>query len=205
MLTIPIPQCLERALGSPAKGSVFSLMTSESKTPPSPSPSASNTGVPDFSEADARSSLPLAIGVLILRLGIPTATAWVQILERPLQNCLSPAPATGFASVKGTGALVGTKQVVGQEAQEGVEQVFMQESDTSNFLKKHGKRSPKSRDKVNEAQCVRCGGAQDNHVKTEDAPELTCCHLVHSYGWAGEQCSDKKTEAQKLRNLPGVS
>lgn len=83
---------------------------------------------------------------------------------------------------EGTGALVGTKQVVGQEAQEGecrghpgtqgsqacscgstgepalvvtglsfisgVEQVFMQESDTSNFLKKHGKRSPKSREQA---------------------------------------------------------
>ncbi|KAM7157280.1 putative cartilage matrix-associated protein isoform 1-T1 [Molossus nigricans] len=51
---------------------------------------------------------------------------------------------------EGTGASVGTSQVARQEAQEGVEQkIFMQESDASNFLKRRGKRSPKSREEVN--------------------------------------------------------
>ncbi|XP_025838510.1 unique cartilage matrix-associated protein [Vulpes vulpes] len=50
---------------------------------------------------------------------------------------------------EGTGASVGTQQVAEQEAQEDVEQIFMQESDASNFLKKRDKRSPKSRDEAN--------------------------------------------------------
>ncbi|XP_070457345.1 unique cartilage matrix-associated protein isoform X1 [Equus przewalskii] len=51
---------------------------------------------------------------------------------------------------QGTGVSVGTRQVEGQEAQEGVEQrIFMQESDASNFLKRRSQRSPKSRDEVN--------------------------------------------------------
>lgn len=107
---------------------------------------------------------------------------------------------------EGTGALVGTKQVVGQEAQEGecrghpgtqgsqacscgstgepalvvtglsfisgVEQVFMQESDTSNFLKKHGKRSPKSRDKVNGTDAGSLLLAYPCHSFS-----LSCCQL----------------------------
>ncbi|KAF5928698.1 hypothetical protein HPG69_008486 [Diceros bicornis minor] len=51
---------------------------------------------------------------------------------------------------EGTDASVGTRQVAGQEAQEGVEQkIFMQESDALNFLKRRGKRSPTSRDEIN--------------------------------------------------------
>ncbi|KAB1254095.1 putative cartilage matrix-associated protein [Camelus dromedarius] len=50
---------------------------------------------------------------------------------------------------EGTGVSVGTRQVGGQEAQEGVEEIFMRESDASNFLKKRDKRSPKSQDEVN--------------------------------------------------------
>nr|XP_008506751.1 PREDICTED: unique cartilage matrix-associated protein [Equus przewalskii] len=54
---------------------------------------------------------------------------------------------------QGTGVSVGTRQVEGQEAQEGVEQrIFMQESDASNFLKRRSQRSPKSRDEVNEQE-----------------------------------------------------
>lgn len=50
---------------------------------------------------------------------------------------------------EGTSASVGTGQGPGQEARKGVEQkVFVQESDASNFLKKRGKRSPKSREEV---------------------------------------------------------
>lgn len=79
---------------------------------------------------------------------------------------------------EGTSASVGTRQVAGQEAQEGEcrvypgvqggwagkpvmvvtglsrvsgvkEKIFMQESDALNFLKKRSKRSPRSRDEVN--------------------------------------------------------
>nr|XP_005564699.2 unique cartilage matrix-associated protein [Macaca fascicularis] len=51
---------------------------------------------------------------------------------------------------EGTGASVGTTPAVKEEASEDAKQkIFMQESDASNFLKRRGKRSPKSRDEVN--------------------------------------------------------
>ncbi|GAB5573298.1 unique cartilage matrix-associated protein isoform X2 [Prionailurus iriomotensis] len=51
---------------------------------------------------------------------------------------------------EGAGASVGTQQEAGQDVREDVEQkIFMQESDASNFLKRRGKRSPKSQDEVN--------------------------------------------------------
>ncbi|EPQ14148.1 Putative cartilage matrix-associated protein [Myotis brandtii] len=72
--------------------------------------------------------------------------AWRQLL---LVACFSAAVLLCMLQ-EGTGASVGTGQGAGQEAQEGVGQkIFMQESDASNFLKKRGKRSPKSRDEVN--------------------------------------------------------
>ncbi|XP_054446667.1 unique cartilage matrix-associated protein [Pteronotus mesoamericanus] len=72
--------------------------------------------------------------------------AWRQLL---LVSCFSAAMLLSMLQ-EGTGMSVGTRQVARQEAQEGVEQkIFMQESDASNFLKKRGKRSLKSRDEVN--------------------------------------------------------
>ncbi|KAM5337576.1 putative cartilage matrix-associated protein [Glossophaga mutica] len=72
--------------------------------------------------------------------------AWKQLL---FVSCFSAAALLLSMLQEGTGASVGTRQVAGQEAQEGVEQkIFMQESDASNFLKKRGKRSSKSRDEV---------------------------------------------------------
>ncbi|XP_021012011.1 unique cartilage matrix-associated protein isoform X3 [Mus caroli] len=54
---------------------------------------------------------------------------------------------------EGTSASVGNRQAAAEGVQEGVKQkIFMQESDASNFLKKRGKRSPKSRDEVNEQE-----------------------------------------------------
>ncbi|CAH7295746.1 unique cartilage matrix-associated protein [Phodopus roborovskii] len=52
---------------------------------------------------------------------------------------------------EGTSASVGSRQAAGdQAAQEGMKQkIFMQESDASNFLKRRGKRSPKSQVEVN--------------------------------------------------------
>ncbi|XP_036042584.1 unique cartilage matrix-associated protein isoform X2 [Onychomys torridus] len=51
---------------------------------------------------------------------------------------------------EGTSASVGNRPAAGEEASEGVkEKIFMQESDASNFLKRRGKRSPKSQDEVN--------------------------------------------------------
>ncbi|XP_053521797.1 unique cartilage matrix-associated protein isoform X1 [Artibeus jamaicensis] len=107
--------------------------------------------------------------------------AWKHLL---LVSCFSAAVLLLFMLQEGTGASVGTRQVAGQEAQEGQcrgypmvqggwaspcggpggpvlvmaglfrvsgveEKIFMQESDASNFLKKRGKRSSKSRDEVN--------------------------------------------------------
>ncbi|XP_006776233.1 PREDICTED: unique cartilage matrix-associated protein [Myotis davidii] len=72
--------------------------------------------------------------------------AWRQLL---LVACFSGAVLLCMLQ-EGTGASVGTGQGARQEAQDGVEQkIFMQESDASNFLKKRGKRSPKSREEVN--------------------------------------------------------
>ncbi|XP_003786931.1 unique cartilage matrix-associated protein isoform X1 [Otolemur garnettii] len=71
---------------------------------------------------------------------------WRQIL---LLSCLSAVVLLTVLR-EGTGASVGTRQAAGEEPQAGVKQkIFMQESDASNFLKKRGKRSPKSRDEVN--------------------------------------------------------
>ncbi|XP_050006534.1 unique cartilage matrix-associated protein isoform X4 [Alexandromys fortis] len=54
---------------------------------------------------------------------------------------------------EGTSASVGSSQAAGEEAQEGMKQkIFMPESDASNFLKRRGKRSPKSQDEVNEQE-----------------------------------------------------
>ncbi|XP_034366572.1 putative cartilage matrix-associated protein [Arvicanthis niloticus] len=51
---------------------------------------------------------------------------------------------------EGTSASVGNRQAAGEEVQEGMKQkIFMQEFDASNFLKRRGKRSPKSRDEAN--------------------------------------------------------
>ncbi|KAL6077250.1 hypothetical protein STEG23_037705, partial [Scotinomys teguina] len=51
---------------------------------------------------------------------------------------------------EGTSASVGSRQAAGEDAPEGMKQkIFMQESDASNFLKRRGKRSPKSQDEVN--------------------------------------------------------
>ncbi|XP_028748211.1 unique cartilage matrix-associated protein [Peromyscus leucopus] len=52
---------------------------------------------------------------------------------------------------EGTSASVGSRPAAGEEAPEGVKEkkIFMQESDASNFLKRRGKRSPKSQDEVN--------------------------------------------------------
>ncbi|XP_070238239.1 unique cartilage matrix-associated protein [Bos mutus] len=44
---------------------------------------------------------------------------------------------------EGGAVSVGSRQVAGQEAQEDVEEIFMQESDALNFLKKRRKRSPR--------------------------------------------------------------
>ncbi|XP_015101104.2 unique cartilage matrix-associated protein isoform X1 [Vicugna pacos] len=72
--------------------------------------------------------------------------AWRQLV---LTSCLSAAVLLSMLQ-EGTGVSVGTRQVGGQEAQEGeCREIFMWESDASNFLKKRGKRSPKSRDEVN--------------------------------------------------------
>ncbi|NP_001159518.1 unique cartilage matrix-associated protein precursor [Ornithorhynchus anatinus] len=47
-------------------------------------------------------------------------------------------------------ATVGSRQVAGDENKESLKRkIFMQESDASNFFKKRGKRSPKSRDEIN--------------------------------------------------------
>ncbi|XP_031214641.1 unique cartilage matrix-associated protein isoform X1 [Mastomys coucha] len=50
---------------------------------------------------------------------------------------------------EGASASVGSRQAAGEEVQEGTKQIFMQESDASNFLKRRSKRSPMSRDEVN--------------------------------------------------------
>ncbi|XP_062957382.1 unique cartilage matrix-associated protein isoform X1 [Cynocephalus volans] len=71
---------------------------------------------------------------------------WRQVL---LLSCLSAVVLLSMLP-EGTGASVGTRQTAGAEDQEGVKQeIFMQESDASNFLKKRSQRSPKSRDEVN--------------------------------------------------------
>ncbi|XP_049480563.1 unique cartilage matrix-associated protein [Panthera uncia] len=72
--------------------------------------------------------------------------AWRQLL---LACCLSAAVLLTTLQ-EGAGAAVGTQQEAGQDVWEDVEQkIFMQESDASNFLKRRGKRSPKSQDEVN--------------------------------------------------------
>uniref|UniRef100_A0A452G2Q7 Unique cartilage matrix-associated protein n=1 Tax=Capra hircus TaxID=9925 RepID=A0A452G2Q7_CAPHI len=51
---------------------------------------------------------------------------------------------------EGAAVSVGLRQVAGQEAQEGeYREIFMQESDALNFLKKRSKRSPRFQDEVN--------------------------------------------------------
>ncbi|XP_047611241.1 unique cartilage matrix-associated protein [Phacochoerus africanus] len=72
--------------------------------------------------------------------------AWRQLF---LISCLSTVVLLSILQ-EGTSASVGTRQVAGQEVQEGVkEKIFMQESDALNLLKKRSKRSPRSRDEVN--------------------------------------------------------
>ncbi|ELW64965.1 Putative cartilage matrix-associated protein [Tupaia chinensis] len=71
---------------------------------------------------------------------------WRQVL---LLSCVSAVVLLSMLQ-EGTCASVGTRQAAGEEAQEDVKQkIFMQESEASNFLRKRGKRSPKSRDEVN--------------------------------------------------------
>ncbi|EHH18892.1 Putative cartilage matrix-associated protein [Macaca mulatta] len=71
---------------------------------------------------------------------------WRQAL---LLSCFSAVALLSMLR-EGTGASVGTTPVAKEEASEDAKQkIFMQESDASNFLKRRGKRSPKSRDEVN--------------------------------------------------------
>ncbi|XP_074051270.1 putative cartilage matrix-associated protein [Macrotis lagotis] len=50
----------------------------------------------------------------------------------------------------GEGAAVGSNQAAGEEDKENLKKtIFLQESDASNFFKKRGKRSIKSRDELN--------------------------------------------------------
>ncbi|KAJ8788759.1 hypothetical protein J1605_005055 [Eschrichtius robustus] len=72
--------------------------------------------------------------------------AWRQLF---LISCLSAVVLLSILR-EGTAVSVGTRRLAGQEVQEGVEEkIFMQESDALNFLQKRGKRSPRSREKVN--------------------------------------------------------
>ncbi|XP_061037557.1 unique cartilage matrix-associated protein [Eubalaena glacialis] len=72
--------------------------------------------------------------------------AWRQLF---LISCLSAVVLLSILR-EGTAVSVGTRRLAGQEVQEGVEEkIFMQESDALNFLKKRGKRSLRSRAKVN--------------------------------------------------------
>ncbi|XP_052507266.1 unique cartilage matrix-associated protein [Budorcas taxicolor] len=70
--------------------------------------------------------------------------AWRQLLL----TCLSAVALLSMLR-EGAAVSVGLRQVAGQEAQEDVEGIFMQESDALNFLKKCSKRSPRFQDKVN--------------------------------------------------------
>ncbi|XP_065775645.1 unique cartilage matrix-associated protein [Muntiacus reevesi] len=70
--------------------------------------------------------------------------AWRQ----PFLICLAAIAVLSMLQ-EGAAVSVGMRQVVGQEAQEDVEEIFMQESDALNFLKKRSKRSPRSQDEVN--------------------------------------------------------
>ncbi|KAM5144592.1 putative cartilage matrix-associated protein isoform 3-T3 [Callospermophilus lateralis] len=75
--------------------------------------------------------------------------SWRQVL---LLSCLSAVVLLSMLR-EGTSASVGSPQEAGEEAQKGVKpKIFMQESDASNFLKRRSKRSPKSRDEVNEQE-----------------------------------------------------
>ncbi|KAM7237048.1 hypothetical protein CapIbe_011292 [Capra ibex] len=70
--------------------------------------------------------------------------AWRQLLL----TCLSAVALLPMLR-EGAAVSVGLRQVAGQEAQEDVEEIFMQESDALNFLKKRSKRSPRFQDEVN--------------------------------------------------------
>ncbi|XP_068842855.1 unique cartilage matrix-associated protein [Capricornis sumatraensis] len=70
--------------------------------------------------------------------------AWRQLLL----TCLSAVALLSMLR-EGAAVSVGLRQVAGQEAQEDVEEIFMQESDALNFLKKRSKRSPRFQDEVN--------------------------------------------------------
>ncbi|XP_069911804.1 unique cartilage matrix-associated protein isoform X2 [Oryctolagus cuniculus] len=71
---------------------------------------------------------------------------WRQVL---LLSCFSAVVLLSRLR-EGTSASVSSRQAARDEAQEGVKpKIFMRESDASNFLKKRGKRSPKSREEVN--------------------------------------------------------
>ncbi|XP_015001973.2 upper zone of growth plate and cartilage matrix-associated protein [Macaca mulatta] len=71
---------------------------------------------------------------------------WRQAL---LLSCFSAVALLSMLR-EGTGAPVGKTPAAKEEASEDAKQkIFMQESDASNFLKRRGKRSPKSRDEVN--------------------------------------------------------
>ncbi|XP_037703925.1 unique cartilage matrix-associated protein [Choloepus didactylus] len=69
---------------------------------------------------------------------------WRQIL---LLSCLLAALLLSLLQ-EGAGVSMGPRQAAGEEGQDGVKQIFMQESEASDFLKKRGKRSPKSRDEA---------------------------------------------------------
>ncbi|XP_020855446.1 upper zone of growth plate and cartilage matrix-associated protein [Phascolarctos cinereus] len=70
---------------------------------------------------------------------------WKQIL---LLSCLTAFVLLAILE-SGEGAAVSSKQVAGEEDKKNLKKIFLQESDASNFFKKRGKRSTKSRDELN--------------------------------------------------------
>ncbi|XP_043825035.1 unique cartilage matrix-associated protein [Dromiciops gliroides] len=71
---------------------------------------------------------------------------WKQIL---FLSCLTAFVLLAILEA-GEGAAVGSKQTVGEEDNKNLKKkIFLQESDASNFFKKRGKRSIKSRDELN--------------------------------------------------------
>ncbi|XP_077023988.1 upper zone of growth plate and cartilage matrix-associated protein isoform X1 [Tamandua tetradactyla] len=69
---------------------------------------------------------------------------WRQTLLLP---CFSAAALLCLLQ-EGAGMSVGLRQEAGEDSRDAVKQIFMQESEASNFLKKRGKRSPKSQDEA---------------------------------------------------------
>uniref|UniRef100_A0A667GCD7 Unique cartilage matrix-associated protein n=1 Tax=Lynx canadensis TaxID=61383 RepID=A0A667GCD7_LYNCA len=117
--------------------------------------------------------------------------AWRQLL---LACCLSAAVLLTTLQ-EGAGASVGTQQEAGQDVREDVEQkIFMQESDASNFLKRRGKRSPKSQDEVN-------GFLVSNWPRTlgRTINFMSDCFSHLQNGMVGEAENRQKLRANELR------